>query len=408
MPRRFLLALAIAALVLGLLPQLAAAEQPSLTTERLIVSNSFGSAEESYIGTMSGSFVCAPDGTPMLDLSIEGNAWGPYPGTFSQTVTAVIDGGLVVAYDTTFQIVSGGTTIDGEAHYAGGGADGTCTHDTGEDLYRLSTGSDAGGGNGPLVLEYSATVTTPSGSSNEAGVVAASVNLYCPGAPDPGACESASSTLGFLGLTAPRAAEGDDGAASTATEATADDPVATGIVNPAGGFVQITELIATPDVPSGYTILGRTLSISADVDATADDPIRLVFALDASILVGLDPGDVTVLRDGEPALDCDGTQVGDIVSASPDPCVQSRTPDPTTGDLTVTVLTSHASQWDLVSTKPTGQPPVDEPPSTSTQAALARDGGGSRSLVVLLVGLGAAGMWAARMRTGSRRQRAHD
>jgi hypothetical protein len=398
MPRRFLLALAISALVLGLMPGLAAAEQPSLTTEHLIVSNSFGSSEESYLGTMSGSFVCAPDGPPALDLSVDGNAYGPYPGTFHQTVTAVIDGGLVISYDLTFQIVSGGTTIDGEAHYTGSGADGTCTHDTGEDLYRFSAGSRAGGGNGPLVLEYSATVTTSSGSSSEAGVVDASINLYCPGAPDPAGCESASSTLYFLGLTAPRHAEGEDGAASTGTEATASDPVATGIVNPAGGFVQITEEISTPDVPTGYTILGRTLSISADVDATVDDPIRLVFTLDASILVGLDPSDVTVLRDGVPALDCDGTKVGDITSASPDPCVESRTPGPTTGDLTITVLTSHASSWDVVSTKPIVQPP-DEPPPTSTASSAPSGAAGPWWLVLMLVGVGAAGVAAARMRS---------
>jgi hypothetical protein len=329
----------------------------------------------------------------VLDLIVDGNAYGPYPGTFHQTVSAAIEGGLVTGYDVTFQVVSGGTTIDGEAHYTGSGADGTCTHDPGEDLYRFSAGSRAGGGNGPLVLEYSATVTTSSGSSSEAGVVDASINLYCLGAPDPAGCESASSTLYFLGVTAPRTAEGE-GAASTATEATANDPVATGIVNPAGGFVQITELIATPDVPTGYTVLGRTLSISADVEATVDDPIQLVFTLDASILVGLDPSDVAVLRDGEPALDCDGTQVGDIVSASPDPCVLSRTPDPATGDLTVTVLTSHASAWDLVSTKP----PVDQPPPTSTGASSPRGGEGPWWLVLLLVGVVAAGA-AARMRS---------
>ena len=126
--------------------------------------------------------------------------------------------------------------------------------------------------------------------------------------------------------------------------ATASDPVESRIVSPVQGTVSITETpTTTTQPPSGYSLLGQQVNIEAPA-STADNPLKLVFVLDSSVL----PQDesystLQVFRNGVPAQDCAGNSSG---VAEPDPCVLSRellSDD----DVKFTVLTSHASAWNF-------------------------------------------------------------
>ncbi len=336
----------------------------ALAGEVLLVDNSRSSGGYVPSGIFGGSFDCNADGvTGSANFTVAGNAYGPYEGTFQQQTTVQIGDGLVTSIDIEYQIQSGSTTIAGAAHYAGdstfGPPDALCESFIDDDdgpTWRLGYGG-LGSGTDRLILDYSATISSSSGSVTEEGAVGAAVNFYCLGAPtvDYETCSPASSELDFHGRTIPRLASGEDGTASTATVATADDPIAASIVNPAGGYVSLAELESNP-APTGYTILGRSLNIYAAEPTTADSPIQLTFVIHSSLLfeadgvTALDPGAITVARDGSPAPDC--TDTSNV--AAPDPCVYTRTTDGD-GNLTLVVLTSEASTWSVVT--PTGDAP---------------------------------------------------
>ena len=197
----------IMTLLVGAVAPVAAASPPSLGGERLIVSNSFGAVGETYDGTMNGSFACDPGGTSTLEVSVAGNAYGTYPGTFTQTATVEESGGALLSFDVTFEIVSGATTVTGTATYSPTGADVTCEVivEDEETFYLFSAGSGAGGGNAEVLLDYSATVTSLGGTTADHGVVDASVFFYCAGAPDidmaiwpTSTCPANSSVLRFI------------------------------------------------------------------------------------------------------------------------------------------------------------------------------------------------------------------
>ena len=92
---------------------------------------------------------------------------------------------------------------------------------------------------------------------------------------------------------------------------------------------------------SGYRLLDGELSIEAP-NASPSAPLRITFQLDAAAMAakGVSYTQVAVLRNGVPVPACTATDG----SATPDPCVSSRTLDPD-GDATFVVLTSHASIW---------------------------------------------------------------
>jgi hypothetical protein len=77
-------------------------------------------------------------------------------------------------------------------------------------------------------------------------------------------------------------------------------------------------------------------------DATVANPLHITFTVDASkIPAGFDLSRATVLRNGSPAGDCTGGG-----TATPDPCVSSRQ-TLAGGDFQITVLSSHASTWNI-------------------------------------------------------------
>jgi hypothetical protein len=130
---------------------------------------------------------------------------------------------------------------------------------------------------------------------------------------------------------------------ATALEASPETPFAASVESPAGGPVSIDTRAVTAPPPTGFLLLGQEFDIEAPL-ASVEEPLKLVFKVDGSAVPG---GQVEVFRDiatdPDPIPDCDPDGGG---HASPDPCVLSRVgtaPD----DVEVTVLSSHASRWNL-------------------------------------------------------------
>jgi hypothetical protein len=114
-------------------------------------------------------------------------------------------------------------------------------------------------------------------------------------------------------------------------------PVTAAVETPNAGTVTL-QVADSTEAPAGYEVLGRQVHITAP-DATAADPLVLTFVLDASLLPP-DPSSIVITRDGVTVAACSGAPG----TASPDPCVQSRTVLGS-GDYEIVCLSSHASLW---------------------------------------------------------------
>ncbi len=129
------------------------------------------------------------------------------------------------------------------------------------------------------------------------------------------------------------------------------DPVVVEATLPAPGTVTMTKEPVTTPSENGYTVFGAQLDIAATepgsstpLVGTVEHPIMLTFQIAGTdIPAGTEPSSITVLRNGEPAANCTGAQG----AASPDPCVESRTPT-SGGGVELTVLTTHCSLWNFV------------------------------------------------------------
>jgi streptogramin lyase/lysophospholipase L1-like esterase len=129
---------------------------------------------------------------------------------------------------------------------------------------------------------------------------------------------------------------------STNTTTSPEDQVGTSVTTPVAGTVTIDEGSTTTPAPSGYSLLGQQVEITAP-DASAAEPLVLEFRLDASLLPpGIDETTIQVFRDGAPITDCDA---GAASTATPDPCVAARAA--TTDGVELTVRTSQASSWNF-------------------------------------------------------------
>ena len=118
-------------------------------------------------------------------------------------------------------------------------------------------------------------------------------------------------------------------------------PLQTALTSPNAGMVTIAPG-APPAASSQFEVLGLPLQIEAP-PATVADPLVITLTVDASLIPdGVDYSQLDAIRDGEAIVDCEGAGV-----ASPDPCIEARTVLGD-GDLKLTVLTSHASQWGIV------------------------------------------------------------
>jgi uncharacterized delta-60 repeat protein len=124
--------------------------------------------------------------------------------------------------------------------------------------------------------------------------------------------------------------------------ATPADPVETAVTSPQGGEVTIADVPNETVAPTGYNFLGSQVQIEAP-PATVDVPLVIDLRLDASLIpAGQTAQTVAVFRNGNYILSCTGAPG----KAEPDPCVSDRQ-TLTDGDVVITVLTSHASLWNL-------------------------------------------------------------
>jgi len=130
------------------------------------------------------------------------------------------------------------------------------------------------------------------------------------------------------------------GTVSTGETATGQDPVETTVTVPsgtAGGLVEIYEGGITETQPIGFRFLGQQVDITAPA-ATVESPVVLTFSLFAPSWTAM-PDEI--FKAGVLVADCVnpfGT------SADPDPCVESRSPQPT-DDTLIVVRTSTTSSW---------------------------------------------------------------
>lgn len=137
------------------------------------------------------------------------------------------------------------------------------------------------------------------------------------------------------------------GHASTGSDPTASQPLTTSVAVPpgtAGGDITISQTTIDEAPASGYSFLGQQIDISAP-DATAANPLTLLFTIDQSLAAGQTPDSLELFRteDGVtegPIADCSG------VGAVPDPCVSSRNYVNGT-DIQIAVRTSQASAWNF-------------------------------------------------------------
>ena len=140
---------------------------------------------------------------------------------------------------------------------------------------------------------------------------------------------------------------------------TPGDPVETWLTSPNGGTVSIDEGPITGPDPTGYTFMGQQVNITAP-PGTAQNPLSIVFLIDASLLGGEDQSSVQVFKDGTLVYDCTGPSG----KAQPDPCVSNR--KLVDEDVEITVLTSTASAWNFGLIQPT---PTPTPTSPATATA---------------------------------------
>jgi hypothetical protein len=142
------------------------------------------------------------------------------------------------------------------------------------------------------------------------------------------------------------AAAGETVSTSNGAEPTASDPIASWVTTPLAGNVSIEESPSIMETPldSAYTFFGQQVDISVPGSSTSDNPYKLEFALDSSLIPSGENADtIQLFRNGARLPDCTGAEG----TAEPDPCVWSRTQLGSNGDVKITAYTSNASSWNF-------------------------------------------------------------
>lgn len=164
------------------------------------------------------------------------------------------------------------------------------------------------------------------------------------------------------------------GTLSTDTEsdgATPASPIELAITTPNAGFVSI-HLSGGQPLPGDTSLgfFGTRIDVEAPENIAAGDgatsgvtpesrPLVFVYTVDASILpAGVDAATIQIPRNGVPAPPCNDSSG----AAVPDPCVSERVDLPD-GDVQVTVLSTHASKWNVAAVV---TPSVTSPTPTPT------------------------------------------
>lgn len=139
-------------------------------------------------------------------------------------------------------------------------------------------------------------------------------------------------------------------------------PIVVSVTSPVAGGV-VVERRSTPasGVPSGYSLLGQEVHVTAPDAESSDAPLRLVLTIDSTqIPAGTDTSKIHVVRNG---VAITAACAGD--TAVPSPCERSRV-TLGDGDLQITVLTVQASDWSFGKddTVPTIPDPTTNPDET--------------------------------------------
>ena len=153
-------------------------------------------------------------------------------------------------------------------------------------------------------------------------------------------------------------------------------PIETGVDWSSGTSTGTTTIAESPAItqtpPSGYTIIGQQVDISAPA-GTAAAPLSIRFLLDPAIVpAGQDETTIVVLRNGVPVPDCDPLTSG---VADPDPCIYARIR--AGDDVAIRVYTSAASHWNFATAPPfdydfSGFRNLAMPPAVNTAVAGAK------------------------------------
>jgi serralysin len=125
----------------------------------------------------------------------------------------------------------------------------------------------------------------------------------------------------------------------TGVDATDADPFVTAVATPDAGRVSIEEERTTVAPPTGFSLLGWQVDISAP-PASVDKPLSITFRIHRSLLPpGTTASTLAIFRNGILVGNCT-----EPLRAVPDPCVAVRRTLPD-GDVELVVLTSRASLW---------------------------------------------------------------
>jgi hypothetical protein len=132
------------------------------------------------------------------------------------------------------------------------------------------------------------------------------------------------------------------------TGPTSSMPVTTAVTLPSStsGTVSITQSSVIGPAPSGFSLVGRQVDITAP-PATSLKPLVLTFSLDVSATSGQTASTLQIYRtEGSNAPIAVPDCTGAAGVAVPDPCISDRT-TLASGDIQLTVLSSTASVWNL-------------------------------------------------------------
>jgi len=132
-------------------------------------------------------------------------------------------------------------------------------------------------------------------------------------------------------------------ALSTGSTTSSSAPIQASVGSPTAGPMAISTAVTTGASLPGYTMLNTFVGITAP---TADDtnPLLLTFTLDSSIVNGQNPLSIHVIRDGAAVTQWCPSGAPPITPAT-DPCEVDPPSIDSAGDVTLSVLTSHASIW---------------------------------------------------------------
>ncbi|MEO8681505.1 MAG: Ig-like domain-containing protein, partial [Vicinamibacterales bacterium] len=165
---------------------------------------------------------------------------------------------------------------------------------------------------------------------------------------------------------------------STGGDVTPSDPLQSAVTSPTAATVSIAQgVISASQAPTGYTFLNQQVNIAitnadgTEVLASYANPITLAFTFDRTLLLpGENENTVQLFRNGVLIPNClANPPLTAIPAANYDPCITKREDGPAlNNNVRLTVITSHASHWNMgVSTA------VDAPPVAQDDGPYAAD-----------------------------------